>query len=160
MDVLALARRRESALNDLDAISKRLERGEISFDEANSQTLAVMNELERDTAGHIEEMNKYWDNRLLKNRLGAAVGAVFILVLYFYSKNIAAAILFGFIAAYGLVVMVRRRIHLYNRTPPYQTVATGWEAVLLGFLCTLIGVAISAISLHRLWLSYLAGTWR
>jgi hypothetical protein len=87
MDVLANARRQESALNDLDAISRRLERGEISTEAANDQILAVMQALERDTAGHAEEMKKYYAKQRLKIVLMllapfVAFGAIAIWLVY------------------------------------------------------------------------------
>jgi ferric-dicitrate binding protein FerR (iron transport regulator) len=80
--------RQKSALNDLDAISKRHKRGEITAEEANDQTLAVMQALERDTAGYTEEMKRYWAKRRLKMILIALApivvvcGAIVIWLLY------------------------------------------------------------------------------
>ena len=51
----ASVRRQESALNDLDAISKRVELREITAEEANNQIQAVMQALERDMADHAKK---------------------------------------------------------------------------------------------------------
>jgi hypothetical protein len=54
----ASVRRQESALSDLDAISKRLEQREITAEEANNQIRAVMQALDRDMADLAKKKTK------------------------------------------------------------------------------------------------------
>jgi hypothetical protein len=62
-------KRQESALAEIDAINKKFKNGDLSAEQANIQTVAVMQALERDTAGQAEEIKKYWARRRLKTYL-------------------------------------------------------------------------------------------
>jgi len=67
MHIDELTKRQAQAIDDVEAISRRFKRGEISAEQANNETLVVMQALEHDTFGYAKATKRRWNNsRLLK----------------------------------------------------------------------------------------------